>query len=249
MSGTQWLDPIIPTRGVRVDAGMYVSLAWRVPNKRGGRPFAALCFGRVVLSRLGWAAPMQLIVRPSADGRAILLEPARAAMRGYALGFKENVATVTIPLRWVTSDVQKAAHVEIEVMGDRLAVTLPAWAWNRTAAGGGQAAAPAFREASPVPEPKLPPPPILSSPIPPPPILLSPIPPAPAPPAPALTRAERDKAAAKNLFDGGWGGREIAEDLLLPLGTVSNWVAQWREERKIAAQAAAAERAKHGEAA
>jgi hypothetical protein len=56
--------------------------------------------------------------------------------------------------------------------------------------------------------------------------------PAPEPPPPKETRAEKDKRDARSLFDGGWGGREIAADLGLPLGTVSNWVAGWRAERK-----------------
>jgi hypothetical protein len=51
-------------------------------------------------------------------------------------------------------------------------------------------------------------------------------------PPPKETRAEKDKRDARSLFDGGWGGREIAADLDLPLGTVSNWVAGWRAERK-----------------
>jgi hypothetical protein len=56
--------------------------------------------------------------------------------------------------------------------------------------------------------------------------------PAPPPPPPKETRAEKDKRDARSLFDGGWGGREIAADLGLPLGTVSNWVSEWRAERK-----------------
>lgn len=139
----EWLDPILPTRGQRIEQGQNVSLAWR-PGNTKGRPRAAVSMGKKVMEALGWAHPVRVTMRLSTDGTAIRLDVAKSldANAGWSLHRKDNVGSLNLPMPWVISAVRVAQHVRHEVAGPALIVHLPDWAQNTSVAGGGQAGIP-----------------------------------------------------------------------------------------------------------
>jgi len=70
-----------------------------------------------------------------------------------------------------------------------------------------------------------------------------PLPPLPAPAAPRATSAPAadfrcitgERAEAEALFAKGMTGRQVAEELDLPLGDVARWIAAWREGQEQSA--------------
>ena len=208
MADIQWQD--LPSlRGVKLSAGAKATIS--VATRKGGAaitPTLRVTLAKGLLTQLGWEKPTRLRIRVAAAERMVRLDEASADdAASRSLTWKDACAGITFAWAGLEAAECSAALAPHEIDGRGLVLRLPD--------ASALAARPAAR---PAPSPA--------------PAAASPARPTAPPPKPS---PEQDKADAIKMLEAGLSARAVADDMGLPLATVSNWAAEVRVRAQRAA--------------